>query len=226
MLSNYIHVAGGLRQRAIEPLEFRPSRLQCVQVRSDGAPVAARDRPGQFEPVVDRPADQRKQRLRRSAGVREERSRRAMQGHEVIGGERRAGMIERALVVGEVERRESQQPGERVAVGAGVGALRRDRCVCAIQLLGTAATHERLQRMHAEPSAVRVESLQRRSAAHVRHPRPRLNRRGDIRDHGVGDAEQHEGGVRIDGQRAALAQTRGDRATGATQSDDANGLKR
>jgi hypothetical protein len=80
--------------------------------------------------------------------------------------------------------------------------------------------------MHAEPSLVGVEGLKTRGAAHVRHPGPRPDCRGDIGNHGVWNAEQHDGGVAIRDDRTALTQTRGDRRTGATKSDDANGPKR
>jgi hypothetical protein len=60
----------------------------------------------------------------------------------------------------------------------------------------------------------------------VRHPRPRPDRCRNIGDDGVWNAEQHDGGVAIRDDRTALAQTRGDRRTGATESDDANGPKR
>ena len=82
-------------------------------VRVDRRPVAARDRPGQLEAVLDRAAHQRLERLRRGAGRVEEQRRRALKRDDVVRREDGARVVERARRVGEIERAEPERLGER-----------------------------------------------------------------------------------------------------------------
>ena len=75
-----------------------------------------------------------------------------------------------------------------------------------VELLRPALVRERLQRVEAEPPHVRVESGERRRAARVGDPRPRLDPLGDLGDRGVGHAEEDELRAVFAQRDAALAQ--------------------
>ena len=77
----------------------------------DGLPVAARDRAGELESVLDHAAHQRIERLRRDVGRLEQRAGGAAQGDEVVRGDRRAGVVRRAVRV--IEREWLQSEGLR-----------------------------------------------------------------------------------------------------------------
>ena len=100
------------------------------------------------------------------------RVRGAVQRDQEVRRDRRAGVVERAPVVGEIEGAQPERLGEPArrdvacVVGfAGHGGPR------AVDLLGASGARERLQRMHAEAARVRLERRKRRRAADVRHPR-------------------------------------------------------
>ena len=75
-----------------------------------------------------------------------------MNRDEEVRRDRRARVINRAPVVGEIERAETQPARQRPARGAGVGRFAGDGGPCAVDLLGAARARERLERMHAEPA--------------------------------------------------------------------------
>ena len=108
---------------------------------------------------------------------------------------------------------------EPVADLARLVRLGGDRREGAVELLGAARARERLQRVEAEAALVRLERGERRRAAHVRDPRARRDRRRDLRDRAVGDAEEDE--LRVVGAEVepALAQARGDRRADASRAD-------
>ena len=161
-------------------------------MRLDRRPVAARDRAGQLEAVLDRAAHQRLERLRRRACGLEEERRRALERDDVVRREHGAGVVERARRVGELERPQAEQLGELRPLLDGLGGLAGDRGPGAVELLGPARARERLQRVDAEAALVRGERGERRRAAHVRDPRAGLDAGRDLGDRAVGNAEQHE----------------------------------
>ena len=105
-----LHGDGRVRQRAIHGLEIGQVLADGGEMRVDGGPVAARDRPGQLEAVVDRAPHQRQQRFGRRPRRHERARRRPIQRDEVVRGHRRAGVIEHAPVVAEVERAADPAP--------------------------------------------------------------------------------------------------------------------
>jgi hypothetical protein len=95
-------------------------------VRVDGRPVAARDRPGELEAVLDRPPHQRVERRGRRARSLEQGARGASERDEVVRGDRGARVVGGALVVGEREGLEAERPGEPEPDGEPVVAVGRD----------------------------------------------------------------------------------------------------
>jgi hypothetical protein len=169
-------------------------------------PVTARDRAGQLEAVVDRPAHQGREPGRRRARSLEELGRDPVQRDEVVRRDRRTGVVERTRVVCEVERLEAEQLGKPPADVAALRRLRHDRRVGVIELLGPALVRERLQRVQPEAAHMRVECRQRGRTARVRDPGPRLDPLGDLGDCAVGHAEEDELGSVLAQREAALAQ--------------------
>ena len=149
----------------------------------------------------------------------EERRGGPVERHQVVGRDCRTRVVEAAPVVGERERTQAERLGQPACPLVPSGILRRARAPGAVQLLGAPCRGQRLQRMHGEPSRVRVERSQRRPSRHVRDPRARLELTRDVGDRAVGHAEQAKLAVVAHGD-AALAQTRGDRGAGAPGADD------
>ena len=169
--------------------------VQRREVRLDDRPVAARDRAGQLEAVLDRARHQRDEPFGRRARVLEQPRGRAVEGDDVVRGDGRARVVERARRVGEVERLQPERLGEPPAERACLLVLRRHRRPGAVELLRPARQRERLQRVNGEAALVRIERCQRGRAADVRDPRPRLDRFRYLRDRPVGHAKEHELGV-------------------------------
>ena len=123
----------------------------------DCRPVAAFDRSRQLEPVVDRAAHERDERLRRRSGGPEELGRDFVQSYEVIRGDCCACVVQRACVVRQLEGPQAQCFGEPEAGAPRFLRLARDGGPGAVELLGAARARERLERMEPEPSLVRFE---------------------------------------------------------------------
>ena len=91
----------------VERLE--PAAGERCAMALDRLPVAARNRPGQLEAVLDRPLHQRHERRRRRARRVEELGGGAVERDEVVGRDGGAGVVERAAVVGEHERAQPER---------------------------------------------------------------------------------------------------------------------
>ena len=104
-----LHLRCRLREHVVQRLELRLRGADRTPVRLDRLPVAALDRPGQLEAVVDRPAHQRDERFGRRAGGAEELGRDSVQRDEVVRRDRGARVVERPCVVGELERLEAER---------------------------------------------------------------------------------------------------------------------
>ena len=199
-------------------------RAERREVGVDGGPVAARDRAGQLEAVVDRPAHQRQQRLGRRAGGLERADGRLMQRYEEIGRHRRATVVQHARIVGEAKRPQAELPGEPVRARRPLVGVGGHGGPGAIDLLRAARARKRLEWMHTEASRVRCEGCQRRGAADVRDPGPDRNPARDVRDGRVGHAEQHEVSGLV-GEPPTLEEARGDGCASAAPSDHLNTLE-
>ena len=185
----------------------------------DRLPVAALDRAGELEAVLDRPAHQRVERLGRRARCLEQRARGPTERDEVVGGDRGARVVRRAILVEQRERTEPEYLGEPARNGARLVALAGHRRPGAVELLRPAPQRERLQRMEAESLRVRGECRERRRAADVRDPWPRGNVGRRLRDHAVGDTEEHEIGISGVEPQAALHESRGYRRADSAGTD-------
>src|SRR5439155_8328023 len=84
--------------------------------------------------------------------------------------------------------------GELEADAQRFRALRADPAPGAVELLGPAIANERLERVEAEPSRVRVEGSQPHRTARVSDPRARRDPGGNGGYRSVGDAEEDEVG--------------------------------
>src|SRR6187455_1685908 len=72
---------------------------------------------------------------------------------------------------------------------------------------------------------MRIERGQRCAAAHVRHPGAGRDRRGDLRDRAVGDAEEHERRLALAKGYAPLNEARRDGTPdAAARTDDVDAL--
>jgi hypothetical protein len=117
-----------------------------------------------------------------------------VQRDQIVRRHRRAGVVERAIRFGDVERVKPEQPRELACDGAGLRRLARDRRVCPIQLFRPASSRERLERVKPEALRMRVEHLEWRRAARVPDPlgHGECLTPGDLGDRGVRDAEEHD----------------------------------
>ena len=154
--------------------------------------------PRAIGPVSSKPfsivrRDQRVERLGRRAGRLEQRAGRRAERDEVVRGDRGA-----RVVGGAVARRRARTAAGRASRRASsrAPAPRRVSAVTAAQApsscSGPRPVRERLQRVEAEAPLVRVERGERRRAADVRDPRARRDRRRDLGDRPVGNAEEDE----------------------------------
>jgi pimeloyl-ACP methyl ester carboxylesterase len=181
--------------------------------------VAALDRAGQLEVVVDRPTHERHEGLGRCTRSAEELGSDGVQSDEVIGRDCGAGVIERPCDVGELERLEAERPRELGAHLPRLGRLSRDCSPRAVQLLGASRARERLERVDREAPLVRVERRQRSGARHVCNPGPRCQATSDLRDRAVRNAKEDE--LAVFAQRdASLAEPSGDGRADAAGTDD------
>ena len=167
-----------------------PDRLEMAL---DGLPVTALNRPGELEPVLDRPAHQRVESLGRRARRLEQRAGRMPERDEVVRGDRRARVVGGSVLVAQGERLAGRAASASPVPTACASSLsRRHGRPGAVELLRAPAARERLQRMDAEPPDVGVKGGQRRRAADVRDPRARCDARSHLGDGAVGDAEKDE----------------------------------
>jgi len=174
-------------------------------VRVDGRPVAAGDRAGELELVLDRPEHQRLERPGRRAGRVEQARGRTVERDEVVRREDRARVVERPRVVRELEGAQAEEPRELEALCERLRVLAGDRSPRTVELIGPAPRRERLQGVDAETTDVRVERRERRRSADVGDPWAGLDRARDLGDRRVGHAEEHELGLDSGQLDAALA---------------------
>ena len=190
------------------------------QVPLDRLPVAALDRAGQLEAVLDRPPHQRVERLGRRSRRLEQRAGRVAERDEVVGGDRGAGVVGGAILVGERERAQAEGLGEP---GRDARAPRRSR---------PSRPPRRRRAAPAPRRRVNVCSgctLKRRvwgaSAASGVAPLtcathgPGATYAADLADRAVGDAEEDELGLARVEREPALEQARSDRRADAAAAD-------
>ena len=121
------------------------------------------------------------------------------------------------MLVGEHDRAKPEHLRERRRDGERPVALPGDGRPGAVELLGPAIVGEGLERVEREPPHVRRERVQRRAAAHVRDPRPRLDSGGDLGDRAVGHAEKDDVRLPVGGAEPALGESRAHRASDASR---------
>ena len=182
------------RECLVELVELGALAADRLLVRLDRRPVAAGDRPGQLEAVLDRAAHQRHERL---AGAPDaEQHRRALQRHEIVRGEDGAGVVERPRRRRRARRLQAERLREPLARRQRLAGLRGDRGPGAVELGRVAAPVERLQRVDARSGARagrarRAASRRRRvPPRQSRSPAPRHVRNGSVRD-----AEEDDVGI-------------------------------
>jgi hypothetical protein len=195
-----------------------------------GGPVAARDRPGELEAVLDRAGHERNERLGRDAGLAHEARRHALKGHEEVRRDRGTGVVDRLVGVGQHERPQAERTRQPAGGVAGSLGLEGEGAPRAVELLRTAVAGEGLERVDDEPTLVRGERGDRGRAAHVGHPGTDLDALRHPADRLVRDGQQHE--LRVGLGRSPrrdshipLPETRGDRAAGAPRSDHVHPLE-
>src|SRR5207253_10227734 len=94
----------------------------------------------------------------------------AMEGDEVVRGDRGARVVERPGLVRERERLQAEHARELEAERPGLVSLGGDGRPGAVELLRTSRAGERLQRVKREAPLVRVERRERCGAADVGDP--------------------------------------------------------
>src|SRR6185437_15229511 len=107
--------------------------------------VAAHQRAGRLETVLDGAPHERLERLGWRAGSRYEARRDVVQGDQVARSDRGAGVVERAVGVGELERLQPEHAGQLEPELERLVGLGRDRGPGAVELLGSTRASERLQ---------------------------------------------------------------------------------
>src|SRR6185503_8478116 len=188
-------------------------------------PVAALDRARQLEVVVDHTAHERVERLGWHGGLREQLAGHPTESDEVVRGDHRARVVERAEIIRKREGPDPEEDGELVRDRTGLLRLAGDGRPGAVELLWATVVGERLQRVEGEAASMRVARCQGRAAAHVRHPGAGRDRRRDLDDHAVGDAEEDELGVALAERYAPLGEARSDgTAHAAARTDDVDAL--
>ena len=188
-------------------------------MRLDGGPVAARDRPGELELVLDGAPHERHERLCRRAGQDERARRRLMQRHEEVRGHGGPRVVELAIGLGEIEGAQAEHACKPVTARSRLDVPGGHRGKRAVELLGSTRANERLERMDAEPAHVRVERGKRRRAAHVRHPWTGWNRSRHPGNRRIRHREHHEIRVGV-GEESALGEARGNRRPRPSPADD------
>ena len=129
-------------------------------------------------------------------------------------------MVEHAAFFRHVEGTEAELFGKPPAARTRVVAFSGDGGPCAIELFRPSRAGECLKRVQAEPRRMRIESGERRCAAHVRNPGARRRGPCDFANRGIGNAQQHQFGVIGLGEQAALGETAGNRRSHPASSND------
>ena len=194
-----------LRQRAVERLELGLPLPDRGQVRVHRRPVAAGDRAGELEAVLDRARHQRHEPGRRRAGKLEQGGRGLVERDQVAAREHRSRVVEDAPFVGELERLQPEGSGEPEAALPRLVCLGGDGPEGAVELLRAAPLDERLQGVDGEAPLVRVERGERRRAADMADPGAGLDALRDLCDRAVRDAEDEQLGVVLEQAQATLA---------------------
>jgi pimeloyl-ACP methyl ester carboxylesterase len=182
-------------------------------------PVAALNRAGQLEPVVDRAAHQGDETFLGSSRGAEQLRGNCVQRHEIIRCDCGTGVVERARLIRELEGPEPEELGQAEADRKPI------RCFCShrrprpVELFGTTRAREGLQRMQREALSVRGECGERRGAGDVCHPGTGFEARCDLGDGGVRNAEQNDVALFVHGN-PALAKAGGNGRADAAGADD------
>ena len=138
-------------QRSVASASARYSGPSCGRRRSDLATMRLTvsrsprtNGPGGREAVLHRPPHEGLERLRRRPRRVHEVRCRTVQGDEERGGHRRGRVVGRTLLVGQLERLEPEQRGQRVPASSARG-LGRERAAGAVELLRPEAALKGLQ---------------------------------------------------------------------------------
>ena len=149
-----------------------------------------------------------------------------MQRDEIVGGDRRARVVERPGVVGELEGLQPEQAGEREASVPRLVRFSRDRREGAVELFRAPRARERLQRVKAEAPGVRIQRRERRAAADVGDPAMAGGQTpGHVPDGRVGNAQKRQLGVLVSQLDPALLEPRGDSRANTAATDHVDGFE-
>jgi hypothetical protein len=171
--------------------------------------------------VVDRPAHQRHEPL----GGNAEPDGRPLQRYEVVRGEHGAGVVERPVLVRELERPQPERLCELARDLERLAGLAADRRPDTVELRRVAAAVERLQRVEREPPLVRLQRGQRRGAGDMSHRgTSRCQAPRHVGDGRVRNAEEDDVRIVLAHGDAALAQAGCDSRADAARADDMDSL--
>ena len=194
-----------LRQRPVERLELGRPLPDRGHVRVHRRPVAAGDRAGELEAVLDRARHQRHEPGRRRAGKLQQGGRGPLERDQVAAREHRSRVVEDAPFVGELERLQPEGSGEPEAALPRLLCLGGDGPEGAVELLRAAPLDERLQGVDGEAPLVWVERGERGRAADMADPGAGLDALRDLCNRAVRDAEDEQLGVVLEQAQATLA---------------------
>ena len=171
--------------------------------------------------MLDRPLHQRHERFGRDA----ESQGCPLQRHEIVRREDRAGVVERPVAVGQLERPQPELLRELSRDGQRLGGLTADGRPGTVELSRVAAAIEGLERMEREPALVRIERGERRRSGDVSHPGPsRCQAPGHVGNGRVRNTEEDDVGIVLAHGDAALAETSAYGRTDPARTDDVDSL--
>ena len=194
-------------------------------------PVAANEGPRVSKAVLDCPPHERFERLGWRAGRLDQLRRDLVQRDQKARGERRRRVVDRAVLVVELESLEPEQVSELASDRHRLVGLTGHCGPGAVELLGTTFGDEGLKGMKAEALFMRVERCETGCAARVADPLAGRERGGNLGDRSVRDAEKDEIGVpglELPARRARgqpVGQAAGHGFADASSADDANGME-
>src|SRR6185312_1444220 len=146
---------GEARQLVVGGEKVRCGLCDGRSVPLDGLPVAALDRARQLEVVVNHTAHERVERLGWHGGLREQLAGHPTESDEVVRGDHRARVVERAEIVRKREGTDPKEDGELVRDRTGLLRLAGDGRPGAVELLRATVVGERLQRVEGEAASMR-----------------------------------------------------------------------